>query len=433
MSDRHTSYFELRDAIAADGCVICRLSARSVRRYLEALSFESVNDYGLRRELRLARGFCGQHAWQVLDEVRDPFGAGIIYRDVLNECRRLLEAGSIGALRAGAACLACLARDRAAARYVEVLAEHLGERSLSTALVRAGGLCWAHVALGVARAGRRAGALISAQREALEAMRPTGVSAPRVAIRSGPPPAGVRAGTAAPRGAPAEEAADPVIAAAVGLPSLRGEPALEGAAKECAVCLDALAAARLSAGEVGRRSIEGAATSSSQPLPLVCSPHAWLAADLAGSETVRAMLWPRLSLLIDLLEVAARRLASAMPVTVGPLELVTPTVRRVRQEVASDLVLDTRCEVCEAQRRVEERSLPEAAAGPICRPHLLATRADPQASALETTLGTWRGIVADLDEYIRKNDYRFRDEPRGPEQRSPWRAVAQVAGARGVR
>jgi hypothetical protein len=48
-------------------------------------------------------------------------------------------------------------------------------------------------------------------------------------------------------------------------------------------------------------------------------------------------------------------------------------------------------------------------------------------------MGHWRSIVADLDEYIRKNDYRFRDEPRGPEQRSPWRAASAAAAGPGLR
>ena len=61
----------------------------------------------------------------------------------------------------------------------------------------------------------------------------------------------------------------------------------------------------------------------------------------------------------------------------------------------------------------------------LCRPHLGAPN--------QATLTHWRALLQDLDEYIRKKDYRFRDEPRGPEQRSPWRAVAAVAGGPGLR
>src|SRR6476659_1310692 len=112
-SGKHQTYFELREALERPGCVVCRLAARSVRRYLEALSFESVNDHGLRAQLRRSRGFCNLHAWQLLDDVRHPFGAAIIYRDVLNECARLLEAGQLAPPgEPAAACLACLERER---------------------------------------------------------------------------------------------------------------------------------------------------------------------------------------------------------------------------------------------------------------------------------------------------------------------------------
>src|SRR3954452_708877 len=125
MSDKHSRNFELRYSLGLRGCVVCRLAARSVRRYLEALSFESVNDHGLRGQLRRQRGFCNLHAWQLLDEVRDPFGAGIIYRDVLNECRRLVERAPAAELAGSGGCMACDAAARSSGRYLDVLGEHL--------------------------------------------------------------------------------------------------------------------------------------------------------------------------------------------------------------------------------------------------------------------------------------------------------------------
>ena len=118
MPSKHTTFFELRDALGRPGCAVCRLAGRSVRRYLEALAFESVNDLGLRAALRRARGFCNLHAWQLLDEAREPFGAGIIYRDVLHACAETLAQGEGGRrdLAAGGECLACQARARSAAR-----------------------------------------------------------------------------------------------------------------------------------------------------------------------------------------------------------------------------------------------------------------------------------------------------------------------------
>ena len=45
----------------------------------------------------------------------------------------------------------------------------------------------------------------------------------------------------------------------------------------------------------------------------------------------------------------------------------------------------------------------------------------------------WGELVAELHEYIRKQDYRFHDEPQGHEQTSPVRAVEQMAGLGGMR
>ena len=78
------------------------------------------------------------------------------------------------------------------------------------------------------------------------------------------------------------------------------------------------------------------------------------------------------------------------------------------------------------------------AAGPgLCLPHfrraLAGARHDAQITALvQTQLRVWRALHADLTEYIRLQDYRFRDEPRGPEQRAPGQAIETIAGAPGA-
>jgi hypothetical protein len=460
VSNKHNTYFELREAIGAPGCLVCRLAARSVRRYLEALSFESVNDYGLRGQLRRARGFCNLHAWQLLDEVRDPFGAGIIYRDVLNECRRLLERGAPAELAGEGACLACDARAGSAGRYVDVLVEHL-DGELDAPLTRAGGLCWRHFGLAVARAGRGLPALARVQREAIEMVGAGSVG--RSSVADGPrlPAPGVRAGSAAPRRAPDEQAADPLVALAVGLPGVHGlaidqleargwgeppgeqsaaasgrrpagvpgagapaGPAEEAAAGgQCRVCAVARAAAERAArlGDEGTGALE------------LCGPHGWLALELAGAERVGARLRPGLELLAERIAAAGPGLARARPLSLGPLSLSTPAARRARGELAVQLAPGRGCQVCEEQRAAEEAALLEGGDERLCRPHHLVAHRVGARVAAEPTLAHWRAVVADLDEYIRKNDYRFREEPRGAEQHGPWRATAAVAGARSVR
>ena len=50
--NKHTLYYNLRDAFAEEGCPICRLCSQAVDRYLDHLLYESVNDPGVRRNIR---------------------------------------------------------------------------------------------------------------------------------------------------------------------------------------------------------------------------------------------------------------------------------------------------------------------------------------------------------------------------------------------
>jgi hypothetical protein len=407
LTARHNTYFELRDGLGTPGCVVCRLAARSVRRYLEALAFESVNDLGLRAQLRRSRGFCNLHAWQVLDEAREPFGAGIIYRDVLNACASALAAGDVAGL-AGGDCVACQARDASARRYVDALVDHANEAELGRRIEQGGGLCWRHFALALARGGRGLRALARAELAALERVADPSWRPDRAVAAV--PTAGVRAGNAAPRRAPDEATADPLVALVVGLRGVHGLTSERSEWDECFVC------------RVARAAVAAAPTPA--PATELCARHAWLAVDKVGAAPVRAALAPALARLRARLDSAADDLARAESVGVGPLSFATPAARRARAELARRLAVDHGCAHCLAQRAAEEAADPPDDA-PLCHPHL--------RGASPATLDHWRALVRDLDDYIRKNDYRFRDEPRGPEQRSPWRAVAAVAGAPGLR
>lgn len=71
----------------------------------------------------------------------------------------------------------------------------------------------------------------------------------------------------------------------------------------------------------------------------------------------------------------------------------------------------------------------------LCVPHLrlalglATTPAQAELLALRE-VEALRALGCELSEYIRKQDYRFRHEPLGAEVDAPWRAIAQVAGAR---
>jgi hypothetical protein len=109
------------------------------------------------------------------------------------------------------------------------------------------------------------------------------------------------------------------------------------------------------------------------------------------------------------------------------------------------------CPVCEAQQEAEARyvaalvglvaadaaarSAFESADG-LCRVHVLAALrvGGPGAEAIVAyTRQRVEALVRELDEVIRKEDYRFRHEPRTEAERSaPQRAIAWAAGIDGL-
>lgn len=88
---RTMSYYDLKDALAQPGCPVCRLKDEAVRRHLDGLLWESVNDTGVRHDIRAARGLCQQHAWQLV-EGGSSLGAVIIMHDVMQTVLRILSA-----------------------------------------------------------------------------------------------------------------------------------------------------------------------------------------------------------------------------------------------------------------------------------------------------------------------------------------------------
>ena len=171
----HTVYFELRDALAGPGCTLCALALRSMRRYFEALGYESVNDAGIRDAIRAARGFCEIHA-RMLREARDALGAAIIHRDVVSAVTDALDGlvyrptslgdllrQAIGGERSGSTngradalapqqpCPACMRRQTTDQVYVDALLQHLTDDDLLPRFHASAGLCLPHLRLAIER------------------------------------------------------------------------------------------------------------------------------------------------------------------------------------------------------------------------------------------------------------------------------------------
>jgi len=155
MAEKDVLYHELLDALAADGCAICRLARKASDSYINALLYEGVVDVDLRQKLRDARGPCYVHAWRMASRRGAVLGTAIVYRDVINTLAKELEApekrsllGSKGSLAqrlaATAPCPACSLEQDALRRAVKTLLKHIGDPEVAESYVAAGGLCLPH-------------------------------------------------------------------------------------------------------------------------------------------------------------------------------------------------------------------------------------------------------------------------------------------------
>jgi hypothetical protein len=171
LPDRHQPYHELLGALREAGCALCRLAARAASRYLAGLSWESINDPGIRTRLRASGGFCPPHAREFL---RGPnrLGAAILYEDLLREAAAGLPARSRSRRRRPLpACPACEAAREQEADSLEVLAAAFDDALLAAAYGAAGGLCLPHTLALCDRLGEPARRrLVAAEQSHLQAL-----------------------------------------------------------------------------------------------------------------------------------------------------------------------------------------------------------------------------------------------------------------------
>lgn len=76
--------FELKRILEGNPevCPVCRLVLDSVKRYVDHLFYQDVNDIAVREAIRHAHGFCRYHSGLIAKQ-RDALGSAIILRDVL--------------------------------------------------------------------------------------------------------------------------------------------------------------------------------------------------------------------------------------------------------------------------------------------------------------------------------------------------------------
>jgi Family of unknown function (DUF6062) len=191
---------QLKDALAQDGCALCRLREYYGRRYLSWFLHEQVNDVATRLKLAQSWGFCAYHAWllQQLEWERSHDGMatamlwewlmrryGTILQHSLEESclpkKRLWHKWRwwrpsrpaeplLHAFAAEGSCPTCTSQQESEAYALRVLTQHLAEdASFQTLYKQAGGLCMPHfkAALASAEEVQAVRVLVEVQRETL--------------------------------------------------------------------------------------------------------------------------------------------------------------------------------------------------------------------------------------------------------------------------
>jgi hypothetical protein len=390
---RHTTFYDLLDALAKPGCAVCTLVSRTRWRYLDSLAYENVNDPGVRARLRGALGFCNRHAWYFVDVIREVFGTAIIYRDILHTIQAATASPARGIPEPSSPCPACAAEDESGDYAIHTLAEAIDEPEMRSAVAGSDGLCGPH--------------LLRAMRLLRPALRPKVLETTLTRWQERDAAPGLRARAT---GAPGLFSTDhSALVAPVGTGS-SVRPAKTSDAFTCPVCV----ALR---GELGRFQ---SWTPLDDGVGGLCNVHAWMPQGNDCEAVYRrqiATIGERASSLSsapagDWLRNAMRNLGLGQPEP-DPLPAIS-------------------CFVC-AYQAASEAVLCGQADAPLCIPHLRRALTTRGIGPLEALQPIWRELDVLLGEYLRKEDYRFRGEPRGIEQKSPRWVVALIAGAVGIR
>jgi len=139
--ERHSTFFNLSDAMAEKGCALCRLVARAEHDALEALLYENVNDPGTRDAMLASLGFCPAHA-ELATRMSDAFGIAMLYEALCWEAAgRITGALSLGATKP---CPICRAGTDAEERYRAELCLRMSEPDFRERFLASEGFCLPH-------------------------------------------------------------------------------------------------------------------------------------------------------------------------------------------------------------------------------------------------------------------------------------------------
>lgn len=143
--DKHLLYHDLCAALQSEGCPICRLVAINTQRRLQFLFHESVNDPGVRTQMRAALGFCRRHAAEAA-RLGQALGLALLYADIVAQARcRLRQFDSGVPTATPSLCPECVAEREDETRYILAFADDLQDPQMQALYGPAHGLCVPHL------------------------------------------------------------------------------------------------------------------------------------------------------------------------------------------------------------------------------------------------------------------------------------------------
>ncbi len=163
--EKHLPYFRVLEALqGSKGCALCALEDGAVKRYLEGILYEKVNDQSIRDDLKKSGGFCARHAHRLAD-LGDGLGTAILYQDQIRRILDALEKDGSAAAKArrgrtsiadrSARCPACRFAEQTRARNTRTLLDALDDADMHEALRGSGGLCYPHLLVAAGQADER--------------------------------------------------------------------------------------------------------------------------------------------------------------------------------------------------------------------------------------------------------------------------------------
>jgi len=164
--EKHGPYFNLLDALKETGCPVCFLVKKSIHKSMDDFLYESVNDSGVRQDIKASQGFCNRHAWQ-LQKFGDGFGHAIIYSDLMNiilkKFKEVDESMSVKELlkiispgdTVKQICIFCSQEKDIEERYISIFWENFSDPEFSISYKNSFGLCLPHIVLALSAAKRR--------------------------------------------------------------------------------------------------------------------------------------------------------------------------------------------------------------------------------------------------------------------------------------